>query len=128
MTTDCAFRRLIYASRAVKADDASDHDAILAVSRRNNGMDGISGILWSHDGRFLQLLEGPPESVGSAYERIARDRRHTDIEVLEDRCVDERLFADWSMAGMPGEHPRDAPERLRRLLRNADPEVTRLFA
>ncbi|GGB30054.1 hypothetical protein GCM10011380_19370 [Sphingomonas metalli] len=120
-------RRLIYASRAVGANAVHDHELILAQSRRNNGLDGISGILSIRDDQYLQLIEGPADSVGMAFERIARDPRHTDIRLLDDRMVEERQFGDWSMASLPGDHPEDAAARLRWLLRNADPEVASFF-
>ncbi|MFD1787367.1 BLUF domain-containing protein [Sphingomonas floccifaciens] len=120
-------RRLIYSSRAVGRDLSDAKHDILAVSRRNNGMDGISGILWSAGDHYLQVLEGPAESVDTAFDRIRADPRHTDIHILDDRSVDARQFGDWAMAGMPGDHPEDARERLRMMLRNADADVVRFF-
>ncbi|MEH3157423.1 MAG: BLUF domain-containing protein [Sphingomonas taxi] len=73
------------------------------------------------------MLEGPSESIDEAFARISRDPRHTDIHILDDRGVTERQFGDWAMAGMPGDHPDDARDRLRLLLRNADSDVTRFF-
>ncbi|MBB4617414.1 BLUF domain-containing protein [Sphingomonas abaci] len=120
-------RRIIYSSRATGVNLRDDHQDILAVSRRNNGMDGISGILWIRGDRYLQLLEGPPESVAGTFSRIADDARHRDVVVLDDQLAVERQFGDWAMAGDPGERPEDASLRLRGLLRNADGEVARFF-
>jgi hypothetical protein len=120
-------RRIIYSSTAVTDDSRADHLAILGVSRRNNGMDGISGILWIEQGRYLQLLEGPADSVTDAFERIRRDPRHTDIAVLDDRMTDATAFGEWAMAGLPGDGPSDAEARLRHLLRNSDAEIRRFF-
>ncbi|WP_343528547.1 BLUF domain-containing protein [Sphingomonas sp.] len=120
-------RRIIYCSRAVAGTGRDDHQAILNVSRRNNGMDGISGILWIEQGRYLQLIEGPVDSVGDAFERIKRDTRHTDIHILDDRMTDSPEFGDWAMAGLPGDHPKDAAERLRFLLRNTGPDIRHFF-
>lgn len=128
MIQTSGYRRIVYSSRAVGGRAADDHLAILEVSRRNNGMDGISGILWCMKGRFLQLLEGPPESVSAAFARIARDPRHDDIRIIDDREVPRRQFADWAMAGMPGDHPDDAAAQLKMLLRNADSDVVGIFA
>ena len=122
-----AFRRLIYTSRAVGNADRDDQQAILTVSRRSNGMDGVSGLLWVRDGHYTQLLEVPVDSVAQAIARIRDDHRHTDIEVLDDRMVEDRHFGEWAMAGLPGDHADAAAERLRALLRNADAEVRRYF-
>lgn len=127
MTANVMLRRIVYASRAVGGDMRRDHLDILAESRRNNGIDGISGLLWSRADRYLQLLEGPPDSVGATFDRIRRDPRHADVTVIDDREEPERIFADWAMAGLPGEHPQDAEARLRLLLRDAPDAVRRMF-
>ncbi|WP_312489688.1 BLUF domain-containing protein [Sphingomonas sp.] len=122
------YQRLIYTSRAVDSGDGDHLQAILTVSRRNNGMDGVSGVLWAKDGRYTQLLEGPADSVAQAFARIRIDPRHSDIAVLDDRMVDARQFGEWAMAGLPGDRPDMASERLRALLRNADAEIRRYFS
>ena len=121
------FRRVIYTSRAVGDDQRADHRAILGSSRRNNGMDGISGILWIGQGEYRQLLEGPVDSVRDTLSRIMGDPRHTDIRMLDDRMTDGPAFGEWAMAGLPGDQPEEAAERLRLLLRNADPAVRQFF-
>ncbi|QXT37105.1 BLUF domain-containing protein [Sphingomonas sanguinis] len=122
-----AFRRVIYTSRAVGDDERADHQAILSASRRNNGMDGISGLLWIGGGEYCQLLEGPVDSVRETLSRIMRDPRHTDIRILDDRMTDAPEFGEWAMAGLPGDHAEQAAERLRLLLRNADPTIRQFF-
>lgn len=127
MTDDFTLRRVVYTSCATSANPRNDRESILASSRRNNGLDGISGVLWFENKRYLQLLEGPPESVGSTLDRIRVDPRHSDLVVLEDSEQHERIFGDWAMAGVPGDQPADGSVRLRQLLRNAPEDVSRLF-
>ena len=121
------YRRIVYSSRPVGDDVRADHQAILATSRRNNGMDGISGLLWIGEGQYRQLIEGPADSIAEAFERIARDPRHTDIVILDDRMIDAPAFGEWAMAGLPGDRPSDAEARLRLLLRNSEDEIRRFF-
>jgi hypothetical protein len=126
---DCPidYKRLIYTSCIRGSLSDGDVAAIFAASRRNNGLDGVTGILLIENGRFLQVLEGPAESVDLTFERIKADERHRDIVVLNEQCEAERIFADWAMAGWPGERPADAVEKLGRLLRHAPAEVARYF-
>ena len=71
---------------------------ILAVSRRNNARDGITGGLLFSDGCFAQVLEGPIDVVEEAFERIQCDERHRDVTVLQSGPIEARDFPDWSMA------------------------------
>jgi len=48
------------------------------------------------DGAFLQVLEGYDDAVNETYEKIARDSRHWEKQVLLDR-VAPRTFGEWSM-------------------------------
>ena len=87
-------RQLIYQCRATGPVDA---DGILQASRHNNALDGITGLLWFDGTHFVQVLEGPEESVRTAYERIAADPRHEALELLSDRRLDKAEFGYWSM-------------------------------
>lgn len=91
--------RLVYASRFTGADRDLDEAlrAILAKSIQNNRLVDVTGFLVVGEGRFLQLLEGPADSVRATYDRIARDPRHADLAVIASGPVDRRLFRDWNM-------------------------------
>jgi hypothetical protein len=94
--------QIVYISTARQALDQAMVDSILAASRRNNGRDGISGLLLAGGRRFLQALEGPGEAVLGTYGRICTDKRHGAIVQLGCRNVEERQFGDWSMAFQSG--------------------------
>lgn len=103
--------RLIYCSRAmVPTDNLLALSAILSESSRNNVRDGITGLLAVSGGDFVQVVEGPVEGVRALMVRIRNDRRHADIEILDERRVSKRLFADWSMAA-----PRITPDLTREI-------------
>jgi hypothetical protein len=91
--------RLVYASRQnVEAVDLDYQvDAIIRSSIGNNRRDGLTGLLLVHDGWFVQALEGPAETVMTAYGRITRDPRHSDPTVLTAGPADRREFGDWNM-------------------------------
>lgn len=124
---DKAFRRVIYRSTARNGESCEDLGQILTQSRRNNGLDGVSGLLWSDGTRYVQLLEGPPESVALTLERIYDDPRHEGVEIISDQMVGERAFGDWSMANLPGDRRGEAAERLAHILSRAPDDVRRVF-
>lgn len=66
--------RLVYASRFTGADRDLDETlrSIIAQSIQRNRMVDVTGFLVTGEGRFLQLLEGPADSVQATYARIAR--------------------------------------------------------
>ena len=89
--------RLTYTSRATEALTAAAMDAILASSRKNNPGNGITGVLCTNNYIFLQMLEGGRKEVNETYNRIAADKRHQDVQILNFEEITERKFAVWSM-------------------------------
>jgi hypothetical protein len=70
---------------------------IVENSKMHNLEKGITGVLISAEGLFLQVLEGDKENVVETYRMIKRDPRHFGcIKVLE-QYSDRRLFDKWSM-------------------------------
>ncbi|MCB1877512.1 MAG: BLUF domain-containing protein [Chromatiales bacterium] len=72
-------------------------DEICAVSKRNNARDGITGVLFHHRGKFLQVVEGEEEALRALWARLILDPRHESLHVLLDQPVTDREFADWNM-------------------------------
>jgi hypothetical protein len=89
--------RLTYTSRATDTLTATAMDAILASSRKNNPANGITGVLCTNNYIFLQMLEGGRKEVNETYNRIAADKRHQDVQILDFEEITERKFAVWSM-------------------------------
>ena len=121
-------RQLLYISSSKPRGTRADVAGILEQSRHNNAIDGVTGLLWTDGIRFLQVLEGPAESVAATYARIAQDPRHQAIVVLSDKTIAEREFGDWSMADAAREGGSDRHrERVARLLDNTSPDVRGTF-
>ena len=126
---DSDIRRLVYASVPTGPTRPRDLDGILVQARRNNGMNGISGLLVAAPDRYLQVLEGTPEAVDFIMDVIRSDKRHTDVEVLSDVPDRERTFGGWTMANLPGgQDETEVRRRLKLLLRNASEPVREAFA
>jgi hypothetical protein len=111
---------LFYVSRsAVPPDQEAEQLAgIGAVAQRRNLAFGVTGALVLVDRIFAQVLEGPEAEVNQLMVSILRDRRHSDVRIIEMAPIDERRFATWSMAFVP---PSAATGRLLRAL--ADPRT-----
>ncbi|MBC8050078.1 MAG: BLUF domain-containing protein [Chitinophagales bacterium] len=92
--------QLIYASRPFGFDDLS-LAGILASALPNNTRDGITGALICREDIYLQLLEGPHDTVKALFARIMRDDRHMDPLVLISCDSEERIFPKWAMRDDP---------------------------
>ena len=89
--------QIIYASAATKVFARSDLVELLKLARSGNTVAGISGMLLYHGGSFLQVLEGPEESVESLYVKIAKDPRHERCLLLLRETIRQKQFENWSM-------------------------------
>lgn len=90
-------RQLLYVSQVCRDFAPASLDRILTVSRANNAMNGVSGLLLHIEGGFLQILEGDERVVRELYARIGTDRRHRHLRLLLDREVEKRTFNGWSL-------------------------------
>ena len=103
--------RLVYYSRN-RVEGGPQHltdtiASILAKSRVNNQLVGVTGALMFNAGCFAQVLEGGRDAVEAVFERIQQDERHDSVILLELSEIDERRFPNWSM-GYVGASPADA--------------------
>jgi len=94
--------RLLYISTARERHSPAALEDILRVSRRNNAAANVTGLLIAGGNRFLQVLEGPEQSVQNTYNRICRDVRHRAPVILKRELFEERAFGAWSMGFQPG--------------------------
>ncbi len=123
-------RQIIYTSvtTTVSGRALDDCSAILRVASARNGLDGITGLLYTEAPNFLQVIEGPEESVAELMLSLRGDPRHRDIRVLIDREVEEREFGDWTMVHRERrESPDEFDRRLRRVLMGVSPETANHF-
>jgi hypothetical protein len=96
-------KRVVYVSEKTFVSATGLKD-IIASSKKNNPEEDVTGCLLSGSNSFLQLLEGPAESINTLYLKISRDNRHKNVVTLCDEKIDERLFLSWSMKLAPFEN------------------------
>lgn len=70
---------------------------IIETSARNNLRDDLTGFLIFADNRFFQVIEGPPASIDALMDRLKSDARHSSIEIISRREINERSFPRWRM-------------------------------
>ncbi len=86
-----------YLSRATRDMSATDLLSLLMHAREKNQASGITGMLLYGNGTFLQVIEGDDAIIEGLVERLGRDSRHADVQILSRRVVPERQYSDWSM-------------------------------
>jgi hypothetical protein len=93
--------RLVYYSvnrvAGKTADVSTEIGNILEKSQSNNAEAGLTGALIFNSGIFAQVLEGTRAEIEATFERIQRDARHGDVQVLAFEPSPGRGFPTWSM-------------------------------
>ena len=68
-------------------------DEAIAFNKRSD----ISGCLLYDQGYFVQILEGERTVVEVLYQKIKKDPRHFQIDVLSKGESQNRIFKSWNM-------------------------------
>lgn len=91
--------QLIYQSQSLVPFEMPELTNLLHRFRTSNQRLRITGfLLYTPDGRFLQVLEGDREAVRNLYyRRIVTDPHHHLCRVIGEGPCAHRSFADWSM-------------------------------
>lgn len=99
-TTGPRLRSAMYKSRCRSVANLDLIESILESSTKNNPKDSITGVLVATETHFLQVLEGEFEALNATLERISRDPRHHEIQMISFGEIEERRFGNWGMHGI----------------------------
>lgn len=90
---------IAYCSRSTIAPDAfaQELEAIVQTAQQENPKFNTTGVLFFHEGMFLQVLEGEAQHLRQLMENIGKDTRHSEVEVLIDEPISQRSFGAWNM-------------------------------
>ncbi|WP_051719057.1 BLUF domain-containing protein [Hymenobacter sp. IS2118] len=115
-----ALHHLIYQSQAMVPFEQPELAALLQRSRNFNRIHHITGLLlYTPDGRFMQVLEGEQAVVRNLYfNRIVADPRHYNCRVIANGPGLQRCFTDWTM-----DFRSATALDLRHLLGNVPPDI-----
>ena len=91
--------QLIYQSQSLVPFEKEEIVALLAGCRAYNVTHNITGLLlYTPDGRFLQVLEGEESAVRALYMNvIAADPRHFNARVYSEGPALKRSFPNWPL-------------------------------
>ena len=89
---------LLYVSQAAREMTTADLVHLLVHARRRNLQEDLTGVLLYAEGSFMQYLEGPPEGMQRVYRIIKAHPLHFGVVDLLRQPIDQREFAEWSMA------------------------------
>lgn len=88
---------IVYLSSAWEGFDRSELDELARIANAKNTEHGLTGLLLYSGTHFIQVLEGSRDDLDTVFEKIRRDPRHTNIEVLFDTPIRARSFDNWGM-------------------------------
>ena len=89
--------QIIYASAATTPFSREAVTNLLARARSRNSLYKITGMLLYDSGSFLQVLEGPADSIDIVLQSIMRDKRHNSTRIILRQSVPAREFQSWAM-------------------------------
>jgi hypothetical protein len=89
--------QLVYISQATRKMSSEALLDILKVAKENNQQIDVTGSLFYNGGWFLQVLEGPLETLNALYKKIEQDPRHKHSRILYNEPAKFRTFTRWSM-------------------------------
>jgi hypothetical protein len=87
-----------YVSRLSQPMSSEQLLGLLMQCRVNNSAQGVTGMMLSGNGTFLQVIEGDEPVIDGLVEKIWADPRHAEKKLLHRREISRREYADWSMA------------------------------
>jgi hypothetical protein len=99
-STGTKLRSVMYKSRCKGLANWDLVESILASSTKNNPANAITGVLLATETHFLQILEGEFVALNATLERISRDTRHYEVQLISFGEIEERRFGDWGMHGI----------------------------
>ncbi len=92
-----SINQMIYISQATRKMSSSDLHEILKSAQDNNKSIDVTGSLFYNGGWFLQVLEGPTETLKRLYNKIEKDPRHKNTRIIYDAPARFRTFTRWTM-------------------------------
>lgn len=88
---------LVYWSVANPDLNGSDIENLFDKSKNHNLENKITGFLFFYNKQFIQIIEGEKNIIYALFENIKKDTRHTNVLLLAESEIKERIFENWTM-------------------------------
>jgi Sensors of blue-light using FAD len=98
MMHQSAIVQITYVSKASMEFGTADLLKLLIDSRNYNKDNDITGILIFENDKFLQVIEGSGDTTENLFQRIVKDGRHHDVNLIASKEVARHEFPKWTMA------------------------------
>jgi hypothetical protein len=95
------FCQLTYASTIGYDLSLAEAQRIAQRAASKNQSLGVTGLLLLSPKHFVQVLEGPTDTVNHLYLRVGQDPRHERVVLLHYQHVVRRQYPDWAMGLVP---------------------------
>ena len=98
--------RLIYTSQATNPFSKRELLDLLHEARTYNSIDSISGFLYYKNEFLFKVIEGETQLINNLFDRIKKDKRHTNVKIISNNLINDYLFAKWSMGCIEFNNPK----------------------
>lgn len=99
------FHEFLYCSVLAPDQPVSSASNILVQARSLNAQRQITGLLVFDGMRFCQHIEGPRVQVQDLMERIARDVRHIQVQIIYQGALAQRRYTRFDMGFAEPDEP-----------------------
>ena len=86
--------RVTFRSRPTSALGPMEFAQLIARAEARNEERAITAVMVRLDGAYVQFVEGPPRAVSDLMDSVWADKRHTQIEVLDNGHGSRRLLPE----------------------------------
>jgi len=88
---------LMYISLAAPGIRAVDVFTLAQKAKAQNARQHVTGVLCHSSDAFVQVVEGPEDSIRHLAECMHLDTRHRNMVVLAEGAIDARRYPSWDL-------------------------------
>lgn len=70
-------------------------DEVIEICNNFNNTHNLKGMLITNGEDILQCIQGEQEIVDNLVDRIKRDNRHRQMNIVYDKYIQDEIFTDW---------------------------------